>query len=223
MSLSSRTDDDADPELEHLLSRARAADPAAEGAVYERFQRFVERRVGEARTRRNWFWLEDLEGAVQEVFAQFFRALREGKFEWKGRRAFEGFLLRTAFFVVMNMKGKAGDARAVSLHDAEGALRFDVASFAEAVYDDLERQECLRLLARAVGSLNANRREVVERTLLGQKVRDICAATGRSPASVSGLKFNALVQLRAKLEELGFSARCGDLFQLGDGVEVSGG
>ena len=51
---------------------------------------------------------------------------------------------------------------------------------------------------------------------LGQKVREICAATGRSAASVSGLKFNAFVDLRRELDACGFVETCGAMFGLGE-------
>ncbi len=209
--------DDDDQALATLLQAVHARDPAAEEALCRRFWPFVRRRVEEARRRRNWFWLGDVEAVVQDVFTQFFSALRAGKFAFEGRRRLEGFLVRTAFFVAMNQKDRSTRDRALSLFDEEeGGLRFDVAALAEALPDQLERAECLRLLARAIEALNPNRREVVERTLLGQKVRDICAETGRSSASVSGLKFNAFVDLRQALADAGFVERCGALFALGD-------
>lgn len=202
-------------ELADLVERARGRDPEAEAALYARYQRFVRRRLAETRSRRNWFWLTDLDSAVQDVFTQFFTALRGEKFSYEGERRLEGFLLRTGFFVAMNLKDKAREEQAISLFDhEEGGLRFDVESFAEGVYDQLDRQRCLKLLAQAVASLNENRREVMERTLLGQKVREICAATGRSASSVSGLKFNAGVELRKKLTEVGFLEQCSELFGL---------
>ncbi|MGE0706765.1 MAG: RNA polymerase sigma factor [Planctomycetota bacterium] len=203
-------------ELGELVERAAQGEDAAETALWRRYQRFVRRRLAETKARRNWFWLTDLESAEQDVFAQFFLALREGKFRFEGEQRLQGFLLRTSFFVAMNLKDKAREEQALSLFDPdEGGLRFDVASFADAVYDQVERQRCLKLLARAIALLNENRRDVVERTLLGQKVREICAGTGRTPASVSGLKFNALVELRKKLEEVGFLDTCAELFGLG--------
>lgn len=208
-----------DEGLGQLVARAQAGDQAAADALFGWLGPFVRRRLVEARARRNWFWLTDLEGAVQDVATQFFQALRDGRYRYEGRERLEGFAVRTAFYVAMAVKDRAARDRALSLFDEEeGGLRFDVAAWSEAPYDHLERQECLKLLARAVARLNENRREVVERTLLGQKVRDICAATGRSPASVSGLKFNALVDLRRHLEEVGFQERCGELFGLGGEV-----
>lgn len=115
----------------------------------------------------------------------------------------------------MDRKDRARRHAAISLYDPEeGHLRFDVADFADAVYDHLDRQRCLKLLAAAIQGLNENRREVVERTLSGEKIRDICASTGRSASSISGLKFNALVELRKILGESGFLDQCGQLFGL---------
>lgn len=207
--------DEHDEALRDLLERAGERNADAETELHDRYRSFVQRRLEEARSRRNWFWLTDIESAVQEVFAQFFRALWAGKFTFEGRRRFEGFLVRTAFFVAMNLKDKARHVRAVSIHDdEEGGLRFDVAAFADAVFDQVERRNCMQTLAEAIGSLNENRRDVIQRTLLGQKVREICADTGKSPASVSGLKFNAMVELRKKLVGMGFLEHCGDLFNL---------
>lgn len=223
--------DEDDRALAQLLERAATRDgsPAAaeaEEALCRRFWPFVTRRVEEARRRRNWFWLNDVEGVVQDVFTQFFAAHRGGKFAFEGRRRLEGFLVRTAYFVAMNLKDRAARDRALSLYDDEdGGLRFDVAALAEALPEQLDRAECLKLLARVIAGLNENRREVVERTLLGQKVRDICTETGRSASSVSGLKFNAFVDLRRLLVEADFTTRCGELFGLDGplGPEVARG
>ena len=71
--------------LEALLERAKARDAAAETELHDRYRRFVRRRLEETRKRRNWFWLVDVESAVQEVFAQFFKA---GLLNARQRRAF---------------------------------------------------------------------------------------------------------------------------------------
>ncbi len=202
------------------MSRAKSRDGVAETELHDRFRPFLRRRLQEARTRRNWFWLTDIESATQDVFAQFFKALREGKFTYEGQRRLEGFLVRTAFFVSMNLKDKAKNDRHLSIFDSdEGGLRFDVAAFAEAAYEQIDRKVCLRLLGEAIAQLNSSRRDVVERTLLGQKVRDICTATDRTAASVSGLKFNAFVDLRKHLGNVGFMDRCGELFNISETSE----
>jgi len=73
-------------ELAQLVQKARAGNPDAEAALHARYQRFVERRLAQTRDRRNWFWLTELEDAVQETFIHFFAALREGKFVFEARR-----------------------------------------------------------------------------------------------------------------------------------------
>lgn len=202
-------------ELGAWVEAAARGESEAEGLLYERYLRFVTRRLTETRSRRNWFWLTDIESVVQDVFVQFFKALKEGKFTFEGEHRLQGFLLRTGFFVAMDRKDKARKEQAISLYDPEeGELRFDLPDFADAVYDQLDRQRCLQLLAQAIAKLNPNRREVIERTLAGQKVRDICQALGRSPASVSGLKFNASIELRKILGETSFLDQCGALFGL---------
>ena len=115
----------------------------------------------------------------------------------------------------MDRKDKARREAAISLYDPEeGQLRFDLEDFSSAVYDHLDRQRCLQLLAAAVAQLNENRREVIERTLAGEKVREISAALGKTPSSVSGLKFNAFVELRKILGASGFLGECGPVFGL---------
>ncbi|MEZ0230095.1 MAG: hypothetical protein ACAI25_15840, partial [Planctomycetota bacterium] len=71
-------------DLAALIKRVRAKDGSAESELHGRYRRFVERRLAEARERRNWFWLEELDDAVQEVFIHFFQAVREGKFAFEG-------------------------------------------------------------------------------------------------------------------------------------------
>src|SRR2546423_10169395 len=65
--------------LAALIQRVRAKDGSAEADLHGRYRRFVERRLAEGRARRNWFWLEELDDAVQEVFIHFFQAIRDGK------------------------------------------------------------------------------------------------------------------------------------------------
>ena len=110
-------DPDEERALASLLDRVARRDPAAEEAFCRRFRAFVQRRVEEARRRRNWFWLSDVDGVVQEVFIQVLSAVRGGKFTFEGLRRLEGFLVRTAFFVAMNTKDRASRDRALSLFD----------------------------------------------------------------------------------------------------------
>ncbi len=204
--------DQGDP-IAALVKRVRAKDAAAEGELFGRYRRFVERRLSEARSRRNWFWLEELDDAVQEVFIQFFQSVRDGKFVFEGEDRLEGFLVRTCWFVAMNAKDKAPKARSVSLFrtedDEEGGLILDLPSFARGASERLHGRDCAELLYKTIGELVESRREVILRTLQGEKVRDIVRATGKTAAAVSGLKFNAMKELREKLEANGFARDCG--------------
>jgi RNA polymerase sigma factor (sigma-70 family) len=200
-------------ELAALIKRVRAKDASAEAEVHARFRRFVERRLAEARSRRNWFWLEELDDAVQEVFIHFFQAVRDGKFVFEGEDRLEGFLVRTCWFVAMNAKDKVPRARTVSLFkaadDEEGGLILDLPAFAKGASERLHGRECAELLYKTIAELGEARREVLLRTLQGEKVRDIVKATGKTASSVSGLKFNAMKELREKLEANGFVRDCG--------------
>ncbi len=200
-------------ELAALLKRVRARDGTAETELHARYRRFVERRLAEARERRNWFWLEDLDDAIQEVFLQFYESVRQGKFVYEGEERLEGFLVRTAWFVAMNLKDKVPKARRVSLFktedDEEGGLIMDLPSFARGAFERIHGRDCAELLYKTIGELAEARREVILRTLAGEKVRDICRATGKTAAAVSGLKFNAMKELKERLEENGFVRDCG--------------
>lgn len=212
-------------ELERLIAAARGGDKQAEGELYKRYRRFVERRLESARRRRNWFWLTDLDDAIQDVFIQFYGALKKGRFEFKGEDELKGFLVKTSFFVVMNLKDKKPRERLFSSfirEDDEGNPVLNLAAFADKVYAHQERKDCLKMFYEAVDELSKNRRDVIMRTLLGQKVRDICAATRRSPASVSGLKFNGLKELKQKLEAGGFLEHCAEALEILGGKSDDG-
>ncbi len=200
-------------ELASLLQRVRSKDAQAESELHARYRRFVERRLAEGRARRNWFWLEELDDAVQEVFLHFFEAVRGGKFVYEGEERLEGFLVRTAWFVAMNVKDKARKHRAVSLfrsdQEEEGGLIEDLPGFARSASEHVHRRDCAELLYRTIDELGDARKDVILRTLQGEKVRDIIRATGKTASAISGLKFNALKALREKLEENGFVRDCG--------------
>lgn len=206
-----------DAEWGRLVDGTLEGDPRAARRLDRALRPFVRRRLRESKRRRNWFWIRDLEETTADVLAQFYEALTEGRFTYEGRARLEGFLVRTTFFVAMNLKDLEVKHRAVSLDGDDEQGGIDVEAYLEAPDVQVARRDCLQELARAISGLNENRRDVVERTLAGQKVREICAATGRSPASVSGLKFNAFKDLRAALEEGGFVERCGSWFGVAHG------
>ncbi|MDF1663597.1 MAG: sigma-70 family RNA polymerase sigma factor [Planctomycetota bacterium] len=203
-------------DLPEVVSAACSGSQDAEAQLYRRYYRFVERRMADARRRRNWFWLTDLDDAVQDVFIQFFQALKSGRFEFKSEDELKGFLIKTSFFVVMNLKDKKPRERSFSQfsdEDGENPI-VNLAVFSDNIFSSTERKKCLKLFYAAIDELTKSRRDVIVRTLLGEKVRDICAATNKSPASVSGLKFNALKELRSHLEKRHFLEHCGEVMEI---------
>jgi RNA polymerase sigma factor (sigma-70 family) len=207
---------ETDADLGELVVAAKRGSQDAESQLYQRYYRFVERRMADAKRRRNWFWLTDLEDAVQDVFIQFFGALKSGRFQFQSGDELKGFLIKTSFFVVMNLKDKKPRERSFSQfgdEDGENPI-INLAAFSDNIFSSTERKKCLKLFYEAVEDLSKNRRDIIVRTLLGQKVRDICAATNRTPASISGLKFNAIKELRSHLERRQFLKQCGEVMEL---------
>lgn len=207
---------ESNADLPEIVAAACSGSQEAESQLYQRYYRFVERRMADARRRRNWFWLTDLDDAVQDVFIQFFQALKSDRFQFKSEEELKGFLIKTSFFVVMNLKDKKPRERSFSQfsdEDGENPI-VNLAVFSDNIFRSTERKRCLKLFYEAVELLTKNRRDVIVRTLLGQKVRDICAATNKSPASISGLKFNALKELRSHLEKRKFLEDCAEVMEI---------
>jgi RNA polymerase sigma factor (sigma-70 family) len=200
-----------------LLAAARAGDDQACSARAEHYRGFVRGRLRQAAHRRNWFWLDDLDDVCQEVLVRFCEAVRDGRFRFRDEAQLRGYLVRTAFFVVMHRKDDAAQERPLSdlLGDDERAQAvelFQLGGFAQAAFDTLGRRECLVELYRAIDGLAPARAEVLRLTLLGLKPREIAPRLGRSPGAVSVLKFHALEDLRAALEAGDFWANCGRYF-----------
>ncbi len=200
---------------ERLLTAVQRGDPEAWSALLERLRPFVTARLRHAAQARNWFWLDDLEDAAQEVLVRFVEALREGRFHYRDEDQLRGFLVRTAFFVAMKRKDDALQRPASDLAEAEGddvERRFDLAAFAASAYDTLGRRECLQELYAAIDRLQPARREVLRLVLLGLKPREIAPRMERSANAVSVLKFHALEDLREELEAGDFARNCGRYF-----------
>lgn len=203
-------------QVREIVVEASRGSKDAEAALYKRYVRFVERRLAAAKRKRNWFWLTELEDAVQDIFVQFFSAIKKGRFHFTTEDELKGFLIRTSFFVAMNLKDKKPRERVFSQFDSQDGDNpiMDLAAFTDNIYAKQNRKDCLKMLYAAVDKLSKNRRDIVVRTLLGQKVRDICATTNRTPASVSGLKFNALKDLKKLLDQVKFLEHCAEAMEL---------
>ncbi|NUQ00830.1 MAG: sigma-70 family RNA polymerase sigma factor [Armatimonadetes bacterium] len=203
-------------EADRLLAAVRRGDSEAWSELLERYRPFVLGRLRHAARARNWFWLDDLDDAAQEVLVRFFEAVEAGRFEYRDEDQLRGFLVRTAFYVAMKRKDQAADERPVSdlLGDEseEAWRRFDLQAFAASAFDTLGRRECLRDLYAAVDRLQPARREVLRYSLLGLKPREIAPRMGRTANAVSVLKFHALEDLRVELEASDFVRNCGRYF-----------
>ena len=210
-------------DVEALLWAMRQGDEEAGSALVERYRPFVVGRLRSARHQRNWFWLDDLDDVAQEVLVRFVEAVRSERFVFRDESQLRGFLVRTAFFVVM----KQHDQATVALDEeddlpdrppeltSEAAQAFDLGAFADAAFDTLGRRQCADELYRAVESLQPARAEVLRLTLLGLAPRDIAPIMGRSANAVSVLKTHALDDLRAALEQTDFVRNCGRYYLAG--------
>ncbi len=202
--------------LETLLQRARAGEEPARGELYERYVAAVRARVRHGKRRRNWFWLEEEEDVVQEVFARFFSALDEGKYAHRDEDGLLGFLTRTGFFVIMELKGKLRAKEKLGV-SPERIAALDLREVGRTLPMQLAERDCLARLYAAIEDLPAARAEVLKGWLYGSSVADLATRMGRSANAVSGLKFQGLKQLRSRLTDSGFLEECGEVFGLRHG------
>lgn len=198
------------------IAALQRGDEDAWERLLARYRPFVLGRLRQAAAARNWFWLDDLDDAAQEVLVRFYEAVRAGKFDYRDEDQLRGYLVRTAFYVAMKRKDAAAAEKPLSdlFEDEErDALeRFDLLSFAGSAFDPLGRRECLRELYAAIERLQPARREVLRYTLLGLKPQQIAPRMDRSANAVSVLKHHALEDLRAELEGTPFMETCGQYF-----------
>lgn len=199
--------------LAMLIQRARAGEQTARAALYEQFAGHVLRRVRYGRRRRNWFWLDDEDDVLQEVFARFFSALDQGQYAHRDEDGLRGFLTRTGFFVIMDLKNKLRQQEKLGW-DAAALERVDLRAFGRSLPDDLAARECLARLYAEIEDLPQARSRVLKGWLFGQSIAELARQMGRSANAVSGLKFQGIKQLRERFEETSFLADCGAYFGL---------
>ncbi|MBI2299562.1 MAG: hypothetical protein HYU66_11590 [Armatimonadetes bacterium] len=205
---------------ERWIAALQRGDDEAAAPWLERYRAFVAGRLQRARAARNWFWLDDVDDAAQEVLVRFLEAVHDGRFQYRDEEQLRGFLVRTAWFVAMRRKDQAAAEQPLTAvlgdEEAERVLEgFDLHAFAESAFDTWHRRDCLRRLYEAVERLPAARREVIRLTLLGLAPREIAPRMHRSANAVAVLKYHALADLAEDLERTDFEAVCGRFF-LGD-------
>lgn len=201
-------------EIDRWMAALRAGDDEAWTKLFERYRPFVLGRLRHAAQSRNWFWLDDLDDATQEVLIRFYEAAREGRFEYRDEHQLRGFLVRTAFYVAMARKDSAAGERPASdvWEQPDRPMELDLGAFADSAFDTIGREDCFRELYRAIDRLQEARREVLRLTLMGLKPREIAPRMERTANAVSVLKFHALEDLRAELETTDFMQNCGKYF-----------
>lgn len=196
----------------------RRGEDEAGSALVERYRPFVLGRLKAAARARNWFWLDDIEDATQEVLVRFVEAVRAGRFVYRDESQLKGFLVRTAFYAVMQRQDdhmatwSPDDEQAVARLGLDRVGEFRLPAFSAAAFDTLGRRECLEELYRAIDSLPEARAQVLRLTMLGLRPREIAPVMERSANAVSVLKTHALAELREALAETEFEANCGKYF-----------
>jgi DNA-directed RNA polymerase specialized sigma24 family protein len=163
------------------------------------FSDWLHKRTEATARARNWFGVVPADLA-QDVMLAIFKATEKGQYEHQGDAQLRAFAIKTMRNLAINTMGsfKRKEGNLVSLDAISGDddRPFDVI---DTRGDTDPRLEDLRA---AVGKLKGRRKEVMELTLDGYKVRDI-VATGRfkTAATVSQLKHNAMAELRKLLKE----------------------
>ena len=179
----------------------------------EEMGRKLLRRLRNAKERRNWFWIDDEEGVVQEVLLRFSNNENQGRFQWRSEEELFAYLQRTTFFVVMEAKDKRGIRKV----DFEDARAFSFSSFKKSISDHLSKHECLSRLYESIDSLKESYRRIIELTLAGMKTGAIAKALDKPPRQVAVKKFRALRSLGKSLEKSAWIEDCGEEFALQKG------
>ena len=185
--------------------------PGEEGRpCLEEIRDKVSQRLSNAKYRRRWFWIEDEESVVQEVLLRFADHERSGKFVWRDEDSLWAYLMRTMFFVVMELKDKGG-LDTVPLDEKRD---FRLSRFRHNLSDDFARNDCLQRLYDTIDSLKESYRQLLELTLAGLKTGAIAEIVEKSPSRVAVTKFRALQSLRTALTKSEWLEECGDEFSL---------
>jgi RNA polymerase sigma factor (sigma-70 family) len=198
------------------IAALQRGDDDAWERVLAKYRPFVLGRLRQAAAARNWFWLDDLDDAAQEVLIRFYEAVRAGKFSYRDEDQLRGYLVRTAFYVAMKRKdATAGEKPLSDLfedEESDALERFDLLAYSASAFDPLGKRECLRELYAAIERLQPARRDVLKYTLLGLKPQAIAPRMERSANAVSVLKHHALEDLREGLAGTQFMELCGKYF-----------
>ena len=175
---------------------------------------FVQSRAKNRARQKNWYWLFDqseIDDLTSRVFMTFFEAVVSEKFKYIDDQKLQGYLIRTIFFASTathdEHKRNSRFQPESSLVDSDDGMSITETISCKEEPDDAELLKCAGVIEEAVSRLNNNRREVIQLLLMGHRVSEICKITGRTESSVSGLKFNAIQDLRSIFCDMGIDLK----------------
>ena len=168
----------------------------AEDLITSQIVEFAAKKAQQLKRRKNWFGL-DAEDLAQEALIRVTKAINKGSYEHRDPKGFEGFITLTIINLAKNGMEKymKGENEIASLDQISGDT--------ERSYDPVDNRsaDCatmnnLKELTKLVDRLSPRRKEVIELEMQGYRVRDTAKKLGKSTATVSQLRFNAIKDLR---------------------------
>lgn len=178
----------ADNEETRLYERAKAFDPVALEAIYDRYSgkiyNYIFHRVGDP---------DMAEDLTALTFTKMLEAIRSGR-AW--RTSFSGWLYRIAHNLVIDHYRRRGRVQQVSLDvglplHAEGEEPF------QAAYRALQHEA----LRAAINKLTEDQAAVIiMRFLEGYSIAEVAKALGKTEGAVKALQFRAVERLRRLME-----------------------
>ena len=157
--------------------------------------KFLKKKLSEMTIKKKWFWIKSVDDLVQDTLVMFIQSYNKGNFQYQGQDKLNGYLLHTASFIVKTRQKQSIANKELNLFfdgsdDADTSI-IDVISTEEDPLAETKKE-----LHEAIAQLKPRRRMIMERIVGGEKVREICRSTDLTPAAVSGLKFNAIQDLK---------------------------
>jgi RNA polymerase sigma-70 factor (ECF subfamily) len=190
-----------DPSFAALMERLRGGDPEAARRIFRRFARrliaLAHERLG-ARLRRK----VDAEDIVQSVFKSFFARCGDGQFDvasWDSLWALLAVIaLRKCGYRTRHYRAACRDVAREQTPpaDEESAARWQ--AIAREPTPD-EAAELTEAVEQLLNSLRDRERRIVELSLQGVSVPEICSQLGTAERTA----YRVLERVRAKLERLG--------------------
>ena len=173
-----------DPEQQALLERARRADTAALGEIYdqyaERIYAYIYHRVGQAEL------AEDLTG---QAFMRMLEAIRNGQ-AWK--TSFSGWLYRIAHNLVIDHYRRRGRATFVDI-DEVAPISTTEGDPSTSVQARLEREN----LRTALNQLTDEQAQVITLRFLDDlSITEVATIMARNEGAIKALQYRAVLALR---------------------------